>query len=314
MAGSYPNSPEKKFAYDEDGSIMWKINSVPASWPAVEASTITLAGSTNLTDINDTAPQTTTFWNQGTNDGAMAVCIYFPEQRTIEGLYWYQTKNIRNSFPHSIAEIEYSSDTTNGIDGTWTNGLATLSDSNGDVIGVYSGISVSNSYRSQINAVNWSNVRAIRWFSAGGGDLLPPAIILSNFHVYGTIPLTQSPDRLIAIDNDTGLEYDMNQDWGDVPRGVTLDKEIKLRNNSSTLDASNITITFEDINPAPGGTSNTWHTIKEAGGAFGASLSYTGSILAGADSNLITVRLTIADDEDISLQEARMQINVATWT
>jgi hypothetical protein len=133
-----------------------------------------------------------------------------------------------------------------------------------------------------------------------------------HLHLYGDKSAGATPDRLLFIDNDTGLEFTGPLDWGDVPRGTTLIHEIQIKNNSATLDANDIDLDFEALT----GLSDTWHTMSDSGGAFGGTLNIT-SIAATATypaADTITIKLIVGDAENLGPQACRLQAVTASWT
>jgi hypothetical protein len=131
--------------------------------------------------------------------------------------------------------------------------------------------------------------------------------------MYGLISSGETPDRLLFIDDSTGLEFTEPLDWGDVPRGTTLDYDIKVKNNSGTLTANTNVLDFEALT----GTSDTYYTIKETGGSFATTLSIT-SIGAGvtypSGANVITVRLAVPDAAGFAAESARLFVSTVSWT
>ena len=134
-------------------------------------------------------------------------------------------------------------------------------------------------------------------------------------HLYGEIATAANPDRLIFIDDGTGLAYDELQDWGDIPRGSVHDKKIHLLNNSATLAATSNVITFEGLYQ----NSFEWYSIRDdslASTAFSTSITIDGPVSAGARypaSTALTLRLSVPFSQDLGPAAARLELVTGTW-
>lgn len=236
----------------------------------------------------------------GDEDPHRWVIYVFPELRDFKGVFYSEADS---GFTATLGGVQVSSDSTNGISGTWTELAAE---------GFYpTTTTVGTIYRTQISTFDAPGIRSVRFghgrISGNGSHKDTRA-----YHVYANIPTTQSPDRVLFIDNSTGLVFDSVHDWGDVPRGTTLDKYIKLKNNSATLTANTIDLEFSALT----GTSDTWYTLSDSGGAFATTLQVA-SISPGISypvADVIRLRLTVAGGEGLGLQAARLSSLVTTWT
>jgi hypothetical protein len=239
----------------------------------------------------------------------------FPEHRDLYG--WWFTVAAGNIYSENqLFVVACSTDSTNGYDGTWTT-LASFQPSSywedydqRFFTGIFN--PRIGEFRNDLWLVNQPGVRAIRITSGWESGFISPCDFRA-VHFWGTISAGETPDRLLFIDNDTGLEYTKPQDWGDTPRGLTQDHDIKIKNNSSTLTANSITLDFKSEYLE----SDTWHTIKETGGSFGTTLNIT-SIAPGASypasTNVITLRNAVPSDAQIGLYECRLEASAPTWT
>lgn len=310
MAGSYPDAPFRRMAWDEDGTIFWHAETLTSYFtgtvmPGFER-TVTEKGWANnertLTGSEDI--------ENGGGGGSFSHVYFmvFPELRDIYGVaYWATAINSGSSMVPT--DFEYSANTTNGIDGTWTALYPTYPIQSI----VYATYSWDHWYRIGIvtDDLPVTGVRGLRWV-----QLLPGGLIAQGFwhhiHVYGDKSTGATPDRLLFIDNDTGLEFTEPLDWGDVPRGTTLFHDIKIKNNSATLTANTILLDFEALT----GVSDTWHTMSDSGGAYGgtvniASLAPTATYPA---ADTITIKLIVGDNENLGLQACRLQASTVSWT
>lgn len=313
MAGSYPDAPWRRMAWDEDGTIFWYASSLTTYFTGTvmpgEERDVTEKGYANneRTLINGTAETL----DAGGGGGSLhhSFFIIFPELRDVYGLaYWAVASNSGSAMVPT--DFEYSVNTTNGIDGTWVSvyALYPIQDL------LYTTYSWDHWYRIGIvtdDPLPVTGIRGLRWM-----QLLPAGLIAQGWwhhlHIYGDKATGATPDRLLFIDNDTGLEFEGPLDWGDVPRGTTLTHEIKVMNNSATLTANDIDLSFEALT----GPSAGWHSMSDSGGAFGGTLNIT-SIAPTASypaADTITIKLIVGDAENLGLQSCRLQAVTASWT
>lgn len=319
MAGSYPDAPFRRMAYDEDGSIFWYAAATALTYtstilPGVERTVVEKGYTNNERTLSAAGERITT----GGGGGSLhwAFHVIFPELRDIYGLnFWSMAANVNpngnfQDLPDPY-EIQVSADTTNGISGTWTSLWATSTYPMDTPIYTYTW---DHWYRVGIvssSPLPVTGKRAIRWLQP-----IPNGLIANSqfhhIHIYGDKATGATPDRLLFIDWDTGLEFTAPLDWGDVPRGTVLHHEIKIKNNSATLTANTIVLDFEALT----GTSDTWHTISDSGGAFGGTANVA-SLAPGASypaADVYTIKLTVGDAENLGLQACRLQATTVSWT
>ena len=286
MAGNYPDVPSRRMAWDADGTIgLNNIINGGDAYPYAEFSTA------NKTELNDEDNTNVQYQAGSTPVGHYA--IVFPELRDIDGVFAGATNS------NHITAVDTSADTTNGTDGVWTNRIADLNPS----------VNTYPNYRDdiQITGLGVSGVRGIRFNVPAFANSS-----IQSIHIYGTITAGSTPDKLVFIDVVTGLEFVLPQDWGDVPRGTVHDKTIRIKNNSTGLSATDITLSFEDLYLG----SSSWYTIKETAGAYASTLAIP-QISPGAtyptSPAVITIRKTVPDDEQLGLHAARLKAHTVTW-
>lgn len=289
MAGSYPDHPSRRMPIDAIGvvGLYGASGNPPPDW----ASGWTQFTSGQMTDLND--DDNVTVKSQGGGGLRWRNAFIYPELWELDGFF---VSHIRSSGTPSFV-LQSSTDTTNGVDGSWDSETA-VTDSN---------YQVRNEYRNEIVSAARSNRRGVRFeMSADGGGSVLVAV-----HLYGTIASGQTPDRLLVIDNGSGTEFGTPIDYGDIPRGsADEDIEIKLRNNSSTLSASSVQVTAEALYQSMA----SWFQFTESGGAGPtATLALASSISASSDSPVITVRRDTPDSSALSLHEGRIYANVGSW-
>ena len=304
MAGSYPDNPGRRMAYDDDGTVVQgyvgkvgNVNNGDGVAPSNAFTAWSVANKEGFNNEDQTIVVSAT--SNSSLEAGIFVNLIFPELREIDGFYWNgRCENCQEDWLYS------SSDTTNGVDGTWS-AVGTQ---------VRTNTVLYPDYRISINAVSVSNQRSISMMIHTPGSAFGREATLKRLHYYGEISAGETPDRLLFIDNSTSLEFTRPLDWGDVPRGTTLDFDVKVKNNSSTLTANTNLLDFEALYQ----TSDTYYTIKETGGSFATTLSIT-SIAAGvtypiAGGDVITIRLTVSDAALLRLEAARLELSTVSWT
>jgi hypothetical protein len=131
-----------------------------------------------------------------------------------------------------------------------------------------------------------------------------------HFDIYGAIASGETPDRLLFIADATGTEYGAPQDYGDRPRGSAVDVDIRIKNNSGTLQANTIDVTRGRTETAPPDASS-WYTLDNGGG-FGASFQVA-SLGSGA-SDTFTLRQNIPDTATPNVYETWLKYAVTSWS
>lgn len=268
MAGSYPDAPSRRMAWDDDGSL------------GFYGATAFFSGAQNQA-LNSEA-------NANVSVGGSNYGIIFPELREVDG--WFFLHN-----GASYTSMATSTDTTNGIDGTWVTQLSSFP-------GWTASSDVRSNFRVKILSLAVSNVRAVNQYRTGANQG-------AAMHCYGEITPGQTPDRLLWIDSGTNLEFGLPIDYGDIPRGSASDRLVKLRNNSATFTAATIQVTAEANTLGSGA----WYTFSDGAG-FQSTLPLASSIGPSSDSPVITIRRDIPDNETVGLHAGRVQVSVGSWS
>jgi len=221
-------------------------------------------------------------------------CVIFPEKRDIDGMFWAWDNTLNTGMSSSV-------DTTNGIDGVWVDLSTTGFDWD-----------IDDEYRDNITGFSLTGIRAIRAYNGSN------QADWSAAHTYGSMASGETPDRIIFLDEDTGLEFGSGgstpdiMDFGDRPRGSIKDHTFRLRNNSTVagnnLTATTIVLTREALELS----MDTWMTYDEAGGGFMTTETVT-SLAPETNSALLTMRLDIDDAAVLYVHAARTKVAVTTW-
>lgn len=292
MAGSYPDNPSRRFAYDEDATVVLVVKSngsssvvgVPPSIPYLNA---TLG---ERHDLND-EDYATSYGAGSPTNAVVYVTMLFPEQREIDGIL-HVTDGDTNGQSHTAAKSE---DTTNGFDGSWVDlALADLHNISW----------TSDFYRDNIESQAESNVIGLM-FKVSGIPFSRHRLI----HLFGTLTPGGTPDRLIFLDPDNSdAEFTKPLDFGDVPRGQTQVDTFKVKNASSTVSADTVQVTAEDLYLGAGG----WYTFSDDNISFSASLAL-GNISASG-TVLVYVKQIVPDAQTPGVYVARVKANQAAWS
>jgi hypothetical protein len=295
MAGSYPNVPSRRMAFDDDGSVGFACT---GDGPGGDAFGYELtAGQMALINNQDTdtigGPVGNTDWG---------IFIMFPELREIDGALVaprVSTGNGSTVLMYSVA----ASTATNPFTG-WSQSVASGSTPDWDITTDRDG------YRDLIVSMAEPSRRGFAGFRPG-------ADATAFVHIYGEISPGETPDKIIIIDENTGVEFTAAYDYGDIPRGGSEDIEIRLRNDSATLTANTVQYTVESLGVDGGGGyggGHGWFTATLPGGAVYQATNQIASIGPATTSGLIKLRRITPADEEPRVFAPRLQVTHASFT
>lgn len=273
MAGFYPDVPANRFALHLDGTQAYTIDST---------NNITSITSQLPTLVNDEDDDTSTTFRSKT-----AVVFIFPELRDIAGYYYNDSESGQGS-------MQVSNDTTNGLDGTWTTIANPFLNHN---------TNVTPGYRTAIRTVTAGGVKAVKFNFGAYGYRDARAV-----HLYGTIPEAQNPDRLVfwePVNNNPtpGAWFD----WGDIQQGTSATKQFRIKNNSSTLTANDVTLSSGAV------THSMSLEFSTDGTTYSASPN-VGNIAPGATSSILYVRRNVPSSEPMRPQACTISASAASWS
>lgn len=274
-----PAPPGRRIAYDVDGTqILQKKDSAPSPIVLSAAHTLVI----NNEDSNGISPEDD--WGWGQTESGWVYCL-FAEPKDIDGVFisW-----IVESFG-ALNELEGSTDTTTGVDGTWNTIIANLTDS-----------LASDLYRTDIDSVTEIGLVGMRFRVTNW-----PGTPFHNWHIYGQPGTAADDDRLVFLDPTT--EPDVLQDWGDKAQGQLTKQQFAVKNTADTETAEDITIAVEGFT----GPSDTWIEFSVDDSVYTASLAI-GDLVAGADTTF-WVRQDIPQGAALGQQAARIYAEAASW-
>lgn len=293
MAGSYPDAPGRRMVYDRDGTVVLFLQN-SATTVVDELSTgekQQINRDDAAGDYNISAMQSLDTW----------MCFLFPELRDITHYYVAVTTGAGTG-SISPGNLQWSADTSNGIDGTWTNAANPFQ---------WDTSQTTPNLRNNIDAVSISGAKAIRFFADNSGG--QRTIHWQAIHLYGGPASGQNPDRLRlwhpTLDQEIGGAY---FDWGDVARSTSADRTFRVKNNSAALTANGIVVSLSaltDTTPSVPGQ----HLLSQDGVNFAATQNI-GVLSPGAISPVLTLRRVTPSNAGLSLWWARVAAVATTWT
>lgn len=293
MAGFYSDVPGPKIAYDVDGTVGFRVDSGSQS---------TLSAG-ELQNLNDESALTVVPNSNIPEAAPSYLGLIFPDLRDIVG--WFMATKWASNRP--TKNLQTSTNTTNGTDGTWTTRVAgTLTQFFSD-----NGVQMVDEWRTGIQTVSWSGIKAVRWDMSNTGS--PGALQVASFHIYGSLATGETPNRLRlwhpTLDQELGAA---DLDFGDVPRVTAPVKTFRVKNNSSSLTANSIVVSREvlfDPSPALLGAL----TIDNAGSGYGTSQNI-GTLAPGAISGLISLKLDLDNTARLGLGRQRIKAVAGSWS
>lgn len=279
MAGSYPDVPGYRFAYDVDGTTVVYHN-LNAGTNATQSQATLQTTNGDLTNGG---------FATGGGGGAGPVVFLFPETRNLTGILI--NSNI------AITSVQWSDNTTTGLDGDWT----TISD-----VSRYNGTNKTLT-RTNINAVNVTDITALRINVPAGSN----STRIFNVHLYGSIPEENSPDRLRIVDmNDDDIAAQF--DFGNIPQRNAITKQFRVVNNSSDLTANNITVTLSTLNDASPTLIGQFQVSTD--NVAYANAVNIGDLGPGESSGTMYVRDSVASNAQLSVWSARITAHPTSWS
>jgi hypothetical protein len=288
MAGNYPDAPSWRMAYDRDGTQVYKISS---------ANVITQLTSGDIIALNDESGSSV-YSAVPYNGQSGSLVWFFPELRDLDA---YLSIRAPGSYSPSSFSVSVSTDTTNGLDGTWTQ-ISTA---------IPPAAEVKPLYRTGIVSTTSLGIRAVKMTAGATSN---NEWLSSTVHLYGEPAPGENPNRLAlwhpTLDQRVGPAY---FDWGNVPRSSSADLLFRVKNLSASLTANSIRVAMEaatDTTPSVPAQ----HTLSHAGGSFLAQVNI-GTLAPGAISSAVTLRRITPSNAILSLWSFRVFAESTTgWT
>ncbi len=274
----YPEPPGRRLAWDIDGSLL-------NGWQDGEGTPNT-ASQGSMTAINSEANYR---WRGFPDIESWGwISIVFPDYRDISGIFVCDSKWSNYANDRSDA-VEVSTDTTNGIDGNWTQIYANLPN-----------ISGVQTWRTQITPLSATDVlgiryRRFRWIDDVG-----------NIHVYGENGNAASRDKL-EIKASGPWDIDSVWNYGNVERDHTSVTKFYVSNTSQTLTAIQVGISVESLT----GPSGSWYSFSADDTVYTSTIDL-GDITHGNYKEFY-VKQILPGDTAIGPASARMRAEASVW-
>lgn len=282
MAGSYPDPPAPRMAYDRDGTQLFRVASSGTGTP-------TSSTQAQLTDSNRESGTGPGNWVQDYS------CFIFPELRDMAGIWALGTNSGAPSGTQFTAQV--SVDTTNGVDGTWTTYVASFTVAQ----------NYKPSFRNNIAIATATGVKAVRVRCTNAGN---QSILV---HLYGTLSATSERLEFWHPTLDQPLNSSpAHLDWGNRARSTTQTRQFRIKNISSIATANTITVGVEALTDASP-TYVSQHQISYNGGAYGATASIS-SLAPGAISAVCDIQQALTSTAALGLWNQRVYANAGSWT
>jgi hypothetical protein len=284
---------QHRLAYDLDGTTGFRIQ---------PSGVVTALVNANLVTMNNENPDSFTPPDNGS--GQYKIGLLFPYPLTLVGLFanWYS--GVQSS---SVARIDWSADTTTGVDGTWTTLYNLASNrSQGPSVPEYRTIGPT--------AYAASGVKSIRVWG-GTRDFSAELPHYYDLHVYGTYAPTTSKLEHWHPTLDQALSLTpAHLDFGDIAQGgAAVAKSYRVKNLSGSQTANSVVLGTSVVSDglAPTIASQTQHRYD--GGAYGATATIP-SLAPGAISSTCDARLTIGATTQVYPRALRFTAVAGSWT
>lgn len=288
----YPTLPGRKFEYDVGGGSVYYGNDVNEITTAL--TTERMAELNNIDNVNIVMQKSVY-----STTCVLTVWVFLPEKYVVAGLGMLHNLGSLNGAGVTVAG---STDSTNGLDGTWIN--TTLP--NGAIPKI---MMDTDQWRDGIQPCTFSEaIKVLRLRYSGGYESAKYSnVYIYALHIYGVKAEGEIPDDILFLDDDASgdPEFIRDLDFGDRPEGTTVTHRIKLRNSSTTKIANNLTLSLID-------TDFTFSMDEGTTWVTGATIT---SIAAQGVSGSIIVKNTIPPPTQMLGPRApRFEVTIGSWS
>jgi hypothetical protein len=278
MAGNYPDYINNRMAYHLDGTV-------GVGWRVGGSTTVLSAG--QLQTLNNESDDFVSIQGLGgytSDDPNYSLALVFPEARDLSGFFTALSYG-GSSTGDATRVCETSTDTTNGIDGTWTAIVGQTWDFSQTTV-------APDSYRESsaglTNHTDRTGIVGIRWRMERAGSSRTIDWDMKAVHLFGRI--SAATDRLElwhpTLDQRVGAAY---FDWGNAERASTAQIDFRVKNLSGTKTAGATAVTLTTLTDSASAFDNA-HTFSDDGGTTWLSSLTLASIAPGAISPVYKLR------------------------
>lgn len=289
-------------AYDRDGTEVFRL----------DHNNVLTQASQNIMDYlnNEVDPGSSSsfnnaigFLNYGQSNTFGWLIFIFPELRDISHAVHTM---VPQQFNHGInVDVEWSRDTTNGMDGNWNREAQLPAPLR----------PIQPYYRDSIETLSLSGVKAVRfWYRAVGA---PSMQGIGKVHLYGHKSPGETPHRIDFTYAD-GSNLVQDFDYGDQSRGTTaqwsptygynVGSGLYLRNRSPDKVANDVVVTITALSL----DMNNRLSLSKDNVSFGTYLSWI-SLQPQQMAGPIYVRHKVEDNTPLGLYTSRLRIDVGEW-
>lgn len=289
MAGTYLDYPGNRMAVAEDGTFLARVNR------AGDDDTVT-----DLALLGSESNASVGFWpDAGAGVGASGyVAVIFPEPRDIAG-WFIRCRNYDWDDVVDDTDLEWSTDTSDGIDGTWTSASVPWLSAGQDSTAL-------DSWRTNVEAaatVIRCNGLRLRYTGAFND------LILSHLHLFGERYRTHG----LAVWGEHARITPALLDWGDVALASAADRQIRVMNTSASLIATGIEVTLDAPTNTTPPVDYQHYVSLDMGDSFAASVSLGQPLEPGDVSGPILLRRVTPPDADTGPWAARIRVRPTGW-
>lgn len=273
MAGFYADVPDHRIAYDRNGAI-------PFHSHAVTPGIVVAYSAAHCRILNDEASSSS---DQNIHAGGY-MGVIFPVTFTLSA-YWMLLSV--NNFDVDVQTFATSSDTTNGLDGTWTS-LPTAVYDDGGPLNTH--MSVKPEFRTHIESITPVACKAIRLSVIGNphSAATPAGWRMHKFHLYG-VP-SGPTDRLAIWDPvSDALVGPAYFDWGDCAAPSADTRDFRIKNLSPSKTAQAVGVGMEALTEGSPPLVGMQAFSDDGGATYGPSLAL-GDLAPGEISDVLTIR------------------------
>lgn len=296
MAGTYPDVPGQKRAYDIDGTILVRKDN--------NGTYTTLANSVmiELNDYDATVAATVPV----TNGSAQWYFSWVFPQPIVLRAFWgtIDVESVGIGSTPSLGTY-YSTNTTDGTDGTWTaifgqTGTTSLAWS---THGFQDSDATEPENRTNIKTLA-SPINNVKGFRVQINESNTKEVYLKTTHIYGEHYNPQylefwHPTLDQALD---GAYFD----WGNTTISTTATKTFRIKNTSATQLAHDCTMALNTLaNESPSPTS--WHSLSTDNSTFTSTLTL-GDIAANSMTGVLYLKRTTPSNAPLQLTDLRMTV------
>ncbi len=283
---NYPTPPDRRIAYDQDDTQVTYWND--------GVSGVVEADASDLAKINGEADDSLNIVVTTATPGPWYLAFLFSQ-----AVQLLDARVIIDTIGATV-DCEYSDDTTNGRDGSWSQQAAgiTHSEMSGGVI---------PEYRNNIAAIGAASGH-VGWrfkFNAGTES----SVRLRCIHLYAD---EHGPtNRLAFWDPILNVELASDFDFGDLARGASLTKTFRIKNLSGSLTANSIVLAVE-AGPSHG-SPGTWTLLSTDDSAYAQSINI-GALGPGTLSGVLYLKSSPPTNAELNTLSTRIDPAVGSWT